>query len=90
MDKDYVYPDIIIYLRNTDFNLLVIELKCSCNKSEKDIYKLEKFTYHEGEFKYKLGLFLKIDKEGIKEMIWFKNGKEIERLQNLILWKNGQ
>jgi len=37
-----------------------------------------------------LGLFLKIDKEGIKEIIWFKNGKEIERLQNLILWKNGQ
>ena len=71
LDKDYVYPDIKIHLRNTDFNLLVTELKCSCDKSEKDIYKLKKFTYHEDKFKYKLGLFLKIDKEGIKEMIWF-------------------
>jgi hypothetical protein len=71
-----VYPDIIVHLRNTPFNLLVIELKCSNENYEGDIEKLKKFTDQNGEFKYKLGLFLKILDQEIKEMIWFKNGQK--------------
>jgi hypothetical protein len=71
-----VYPDIIVHLRNTFFNLLVIELKCSNENYKGDIEKLKKFTDQNGEFKYKLGLFLKILDKEIKEMIWFKNGQK--------------
>ena len=71
-----VYPDIIVHLRNTPFNLLVIELKCSNENYKGDIEKLKKFTDQNGEFKYKLGLFLKILDQEIKEMIWFKNGQK--------------
>jgi|YNPMSStandDraft_1061717.scaffolds.fasta_scaffold15950_3 hypothetical protein len=73
-----VYPDIIVHLRNTPFNLLVIELKCSNKNYEGDIEKLKEFTDKNGEFKYKLGLLLKILDKEIKEMIWFKNGQKQE------------
>jgi hypothetical protein len=78
LDEARVYPDIIVHLRNTPFNLLVIELKCSNENYEGDIEKLKKFTDQNGEFKYKLGLFLKILDKEIKEMIWFKNGQKQE------------
>jgi hypothetical protein len=80
-----VYPDIIVHLRNTPFNLLVIELKCSNENYKGDIEKLKKFTDQNGEFKYKLGLFLKILDREIKEMIWFKNGQKQKILHNIIL-----
>lgn len=74
-----VLPDIIVHLRNTPFNLLVIELKCSNKNYERDIKKLKNFTEQkEGKFEYKLGLFLKILDKEIKEMIWFKNGQQQE------------
>jgi hypothetical protein len=76
LDEKRVYPDIIVHLRNTPFNLLVIELKCSDEKYDSDIEKLKKFTDQNGEFKYKLSLFLKIINGGIKEVRWFKNGRE--------------
>jgi hypothetical protein len=81
-----VYPDIIVHLRNTPFNLLVIEFKCSNENYKGDIEKLKKFTDQNGEFKYKLGLFLKILDQEIKEMIWFKNGQKQKKiLHNIIL-----
>jgi hypothetical protein len=80
--KKIVYPDIIVHLRNTDSNLLVIELKCSkrsynSNRSyNADIEKLYYLTDPNGKFKYKLGLFLKLINGEIKEVRWFKNGQE--------------
>jgi len=71
-----VYPDIIVHLRNTDLNLLVIELKCSNRSYNVDIEKLSSLTDPNGKFKYKLGLFLKLIKGEIKEVRWFKNGRE--------------
>jgi hypothetical protein len=65
-----------VHLRNTFFNLLVIELKCSDKKYHIDIEKLKKFTDPNEKFKYKLGLFLKLINGEIKEVRWFKNGQE--------------
>jgi len=76
LDEGKVYPDIIVHLRNTSFNLLVIEIKCSDENYEEDIEKLKKFTEHNGKFNYQLGLFLKIINCEIKEKIWFKNGQQ--------------
>jgi hypothetical protein len=76
LDEKRVYPDIIVHLRNTFFNLLVIEIKCSDEKYDIDIEKLKRFTDQNDEFKYKLGLFLKLINGEIKEVRWFKNGQE--------------
>jgi hypothetical protein len=70
---DRVYPDIIVHKRNTDDNLLVIEIKIK-DEDCCDIEKLKKFTSISGEFKYKLGLFIKFnEKESLR---WFENGTE--------------
>jgi len=81
-----VYPDIIVHIRNTNYNLLVIELKCRDSDGRDsdgrdgddpdDIKKLKRFTDQSGKFKYRLGLFLRITKDGI-EMKWFKNGRQL-------------
>jgi hypothetical protein len=76
LNNKIVYPDIIVHIRNTDLNLLVIELKCSDKDYEHDIEKLKRFTDQNGKFKYQLGLFLKIVNSEIKEMKWFKNGQQ--------------
>jgi len=76
LGEERVYPDIIVHLRNTPFNLLVIELKCSNDSNEYDIEKLKKFTDQKGDFKYKLGLFLKIISIDIREILWFKDGQQ--------------
>ncbi len=75
LGEERVYPDIIVHLRNTPINLLVIELKTSNSSNKDDIEKLKKFTDQKGEFKYKLGLFLKIITE-VREMLWFKDGQQ--------------
>jgi hypothetical protein len=76
LDNKVVYPDIIVHIRNTDFNLLVIELKCSDKDCKDDIEKLERYTNQNGKFKYQLGLFLKIINSEIKEIQWFKDGQQ--------------
>jgi len=70
---DRVYPDIIVHRRNTDDNLLVVEIKIKDDDCC-DIEKLKKFTSSSGEFKYRLGLFIKFNEE--KPLRWFKNGNE--------------
>lgn len=76
LNDEIVYPDIIVHRRNTDYNLLVIELKCSRANNQDDIKKLKGFTDQSGKFRYRLGLFLRITKDGI-EMRWFKNGRQL-------------
>lgn len=70
---DRVYPDIIVHKRNTDDNLLVVEIKIK-DEDCCDIEKLKKFTSSSGEFKYKLGLFIKFNER--EPLRWFENGIE--------------
>ena len=69
-----VYPDIIIHHRNTEDNLLIIEIKKDASESdkEKDIKKINTFIK---EFNYVFGLFIDFEtgteKAGIKQKLWF-------------------
>ena len=71
MDK--VDPAIIIHLRNTGENLLVIEVKKG-RRDECDFKKLEIYTNQTGEYKYGLGLFIQFQQLSHPILIWFKNG----------------
>jgi hypothetical protein len=56
-----VYPDIIIHNRgNNDDNRIIFEIKKSNNLDEinYDRLKLKKYTSHDSEFKYRVGLFI--------------------------------
>lgn len=57
-DAQTVFPDIIIHKRNTDENLLVIEIKksSSTKRGDRDLQKLHAFKNQLG---YKCALFLK-------------------------------
>jgi len=68
---DRVYPDIIVHRRNTDDNLLVVEIKIK-DEDCCDIEKLKKFTSTSGDFKYRLGLFIKFNEK--EPLRWFENG----------------
>ena len=77
--SDLVYPDIIIHRRNTDNNLLVIEIKTSNNSEKCDLKKLELFTDSSEKFKYQFGLFLKFDRKKSVGTKWYENGKILNR-----------
>jgi len=83
-DKNLVIPDIIIHRRNTEVNLLVIEMKTSNRNSTCDIAKLKKFTSEGSECHYNFGLFIKFNQineetKSIKKpnCIWFEKGEII-------------
>jgi len=67
-----VITDIIIHKRNTNDNLLVIEVKKKKNvrkiNKEFDYFKLDNFVDRNGNLNYKYGLYLEINSE-------IKNGK---------------
>jgi len=75
--REYVYPDVVVHHRNTDDNLLVIEIKPRKNKAvdECDNAKLTAFTNQGGDYKYRLGLFIGLDKLNEPQIIWYKNGE---------------
>jgi len=75
--SDLVLPDIIIHHRNTDDNVLVIEVKPRKNKAvdECDNAKLSVFTNQDGDYKYQLGLFIGFDGLNEPQIVWYKNGK---------------
>ncbi|UTW60235.1 hypothetical protein KFE96_07955 [Kordiimonas sp. SCSIO 12603] len=54
-----VYPDIIVHKRNTDKNLLVIEMKKTSNQ-EDDIYDLHKLKAFKEQLGYEYSIFLKL------------------------------
>ena len=71
-----VYPDIIVHRRNTDENLLVIEVKKSSNRNraEWDRQKLEAFKEAE-DYKYDYAVFLKFEtrndqERGVSELLF--------------------
>jgi hypothetical protein len=72
---DRVYPDIIIHKRNTNENLLVIEIKTISPKTACDERKLELFTATNGEYKYTLGLFIEFNKTDKSNLDWYRAGK---------------
>jgi hypothetical protein len=74
---DRIFPDVIIHRRNTAHNLLVIEMKYSSD-DPCDLKKLELLTSDSGDFKYVLGLFLRLDGETARPLRWFKTGVEVD------------
>ena len=75
---DRIYPDIILHQRNTDKNLLVIEIKTKNQDSICDVRKLELFTQKNGDYEYDWGLFIKFDNTEKPSLTWFKEGKVYE------------
>jgi hypothetical protein len=71
---DRVLPDIIIHKRNTNNNLLVVEIKTNNQNDACDVEKLKLFTADSGDYKYVLGLFIKFNRLDEPSMRWFKNG----------------
>ncbi|HCC05163.1 TPA: hypothetical protein DEP58_02550 [Patescibacteria group bacterium] len=76
-NKEYVYPDIVIHHRNTNDNLLVIEIKPKTSKevNECDNVKLVEFTRLDGEYAYHLGLFVGFNGLNQPKITWYKNAK---------------
>lgn len=70
------YPDIIVHLRNTKHNLLIIEAKKSSachNDVKEDKAKIKKYIENQ-EYGYKFGLWVCFYEEIEKtKMDWFKN-----------------
>jgi len=82
-----VYPDIIVHQRGTnENNLLVIEIKKSSNKSQKerdfDLLKLKAYMHKGDEYQYKYALFMDFFvKENFKKypvIQFFKDYREID------------
>ena len=62
-----VRPDLIIHSRsNNDANTLIVEIKGWWNDETREVdrIKLEDFTHQEGEYKYGLGVFLELERNG--------------------------
>jgi len=89
--KQYrVYPDIIIHRRNTNDNLLVIEVKknTSTKNKECDERKLIEFT-KKGEYHYSYGLFIEFY-ESLKCIgEWYEKGIKNEKLGKLMIRHGG-
>ena len=73
---DRVLPDIMIHKRDTNHNLVVVEIKTNNQEDACDIEKLRLFTSRNGGYKYILGLFIKFDRNNKPSMRWFKDGNE--------------
>jgi len=74
-----VFQDIIIHRRNSDINLVVIEIKKSSNRTNRqiDINKLVGFT--KDPFSYELGLFIEFNmRDKTHKIVRFKDGKELK------------
>lgn len=78
------YPDIIVHLRGIKNNILVLELKTSNEDSSEDLKKLKGFT-KAGEYEYQLGVFLRLRRMQIKELTWYKAGKQASHEKSLEL-----
>jgi len=84
LDEEKVRPDIIVHIRNTDSNLLVVEVKKSNNLDYVylDKERLKKFTSLEGKYKYNIGLLaiFYVANESHKEPIrqYYEKGEQVE------------
>lgn len=77
-----VRPDIVIHKRGFDYkNTVYMEIKTSQNSEnrEYDLRKVFAMTKNDGDFKYKLGVFIDFTKKKKDCIIkYFKDGGEIE------------
>lgn len=73
-NREKVFPDIIVHLRGTDNNLLVIEAKQFPILDACDRQKLELFTASSGQFRYKYGLAIGFDGSSVPQLTWFIDG----------------
>ncbi|MDR1855508.1 MAG: hypothetical protein LBR05_11485 [Azoarcus sp.] len=85
--KEWSQPDLIVHKRwSNDMNLLIVEfkdnIKASKNtvdKTGRDCNKLKAFTCSKGDYRYKIGLSVKLgETEEQTEYRYFKNGGEVE------------
>lgn len=77
-----VFPDIVVHLRQSNDNLLVIEIKKASNRdgTTKDRRKLEAFTGD--EYRYRFGLLLEFGVGGNPsscEKTWFIEGSQFSK-----------
>ena len=73
-----VYPDIIVHKRTASVNLLVIEVKKDNNHdSTIDIQKLKAFGQDQN-YRYRFGLFVRLDSSGCTKVKLFGEGKEMQ------------
>jgi hypothetical protein len=75
---DRIFPDIIVHLRNTDKNLLVVEIKPNDNSDPCDVKKLELLTKPDNGYEYKLGLYVRFNRLNKPVLEWFKDGQRYE------------
>ena len=78
-DTEYraIVPDIIVHRRQTDQNLIVLEVKkASGSKGTRDFKKLKSFSV-EPEYRYRLGLFLRIGKNFDPKLQVFREGQKV-------------
>jgi DUF4097 and DUF4098 domain-containing protein YvlB len=77
-----VFPDIIVHLRNTDENLLIVEAKKSTSRVGKDFdeRKLKVFTLPPYDYKFGLFVVVKTDDEPVEFPLleWYQDGKKID------------
>ena len=83
-------PDIILHKRNSNDNLIAIEMKKICSNNNeaknKDRIKLKALTNSKGknDFHYILGVYFEVDTIGNNNHIieFFVNGKEYKKAEN--------
>ena len=81
-----IYPDIILHKRNSNDNLIAIEMKKICSNNNeaknKDRIKLKALTNSKGknDFHYILGVYFEVDTTGNNNIIeFFVDGKEYKK-----------
>jgi hypothetical protein len=80
-----VRPDIIVHHRDTEDNLLVIEVKKKGKEIQKDRLKLIEFTKSDGEFCYKFGmlLILNMKRPFFADIEIYQNGDNLKGFDNI-------
>jgi hypothetical protein len=84
-NKELVYPDISVHLRGNDgSNLLVIEAKPKRTAivPEFDDIKLQEFTKSDGDYKYRVGLFIGFNKLATPQLVWYNDGHQTVSLMS--------
>lgn len=79
-NEEKVFPDIVIHLRGTNNNLLVIEAKPYPGLDKCDQKKIELFTSKSERYQYKFGLAIGFNGLNDPEPTWFTNGEMQPRL----------
>lgn len=76
IENKHIIPDILIHERNSDCNLVVLELKKCGGLISYDKVKLRTLTDSNSSYSYAIGLEIVLYNEWF-EIIYFKNGKEL-------------